>query len=71
MLPNIEDSSYWFQLIDNITCSDEEMQKIQDFLNQFPTVSLPVAWATFHLSLRDKYEKSSGMCNMKGLSHST
>ena len=71
MFPNREDSPFWFQPIDNITCSDEEMQRIQHFLNQFPTVSLLVTWATFHLTLQDKYEKLSGVCTMKGPSHST
>ena len=70
MFANSEDSPYWFQPIDNITCSEEELQRIQDFLfnvmqSQFSPVSLPVTWATFHLTLRDKYEKSSGVCTMK------
>ena len=70
VLPNSEDCPYWFQPIDNITCSEEELEKIQNFLfdvmqNRFPPVSLPVTWATFHLTLRDKYEKSSGVCAMK------
>ena len=68
-LPKSEDCPYIFQPIDNITCSEAELDRVQNFLyqviqKQFSAVSLPVKWAAFHLTLRHKYEMSPGVCSM-------
>ena len=60
---------YLFQPIDNITCSKQELERVLDFITdviqrRFAPVSLPLVWAAFHLTLRQKYEKSSGVCTM-------
>ena len=61
------DSNNIFLPIDNKTASDKELEEIQKFLetmfNQFEAVPLPISWATFHLILRYKYEKS-GVCTI-------
>ena len=70
VLPKNEECPYWFQPMDNITCSEQELERIQDFLfsimqDHFTPVFLPLTWAVFHLILRDKYEKYIGVCTME------
>ena len=60
---------YIFQPIDNVTCSEQELERVLDFITdvirkRFAPVSLPLVWAAFHLTLRHKYEKSPGVCTM-------
>ena len=60
---------YIFQPIDNVTCSEKELERVLDFItdvirSRFTPVSLPLVWAAFHLTLRHKYEKSPGVCTM-------
>ena len=58
-----------FLPLDNATAAKEDIEGIQTFLLQitkdnFPSVSLPVTWAVFHLILRYKYEESPGVCTL-------
>ena len=67
--PNNPECPYIFQPLDNMTCSEEELERVLDFLSdiikkRFSPVTLPVTWAAFHLTLRHKYEKS-GICSME------
>ena len=60
---------YIFQPIDNVTCSEKELERVLDFITdviqrRFAPVSLPLVWAAFHLTLRHKYETSPGVCTM-------
>ena len=69
-LPSKEECPYIFHPIDNMTCSEVELEGIQQFIysvvkKRFSPVSLPITWAIFHLTLRDKYEKLSGVCSMQ------
>ena len=61
------DSNNIFLPIDNKTASEEELEQIKKFLeivfNRFEAVPLPITWATFHLILRYKHEKS-GVCTI-------
>ena len=60
-----------FLPIDNITASKEELEEIKEFLfnvfkdKKFEPITLPVTWAAFHLILRHKYEKSTGVCTLE------
>ena len=67
---NNPECPYIFQPLDNMTCSEEELEKVLNFLTnviqkRFSPVSVPVTWAAFHLTLRQKYEKSVGICSME------
>ena len=67
--PRHENCPYIFQPLDNMACSEEELERVQQFLTEiiqrrFSPVTLPVTWSIFHLSLREKYEKPS-ICPMK------
>ena len=66
---NEKRNPYIFQPIDNVTCSEQELEQVLDFITEviqrrFTPVSLPLVWAAFHLTLRHKYEKSPGVCTM-------
>ena len=66
---NKNSNPYIFQPIDNVTCSEKELERVLDFITEviqkrFTPVSLPLVWAAFHLTLRRKYEKSPGVCTM-------
>ena len=66
---NENTNPYIFQPIDNVTCSEEELERVLDFITEviqrrFTPVSLPLVWAAFHLTLRHNYEKSPGVCTM-------
>ena len=68
--PIKEECPYIFQPLDNIGCPEDELEKAQQFIlsvvkESFTPVSLPVKWATFHLALRNEYEKSPGVCTME------
>ena len=68
--PFKEDCPYIFQPLDNITCPEDELERVQQFIfdvvnKQFSPITLPITWAMFHLALREKYENSPGVCNMK------
>ena len=69
-LPSKKECPYIFHPIDNMTCSEKELKRVQQFIysvvkKRFSPVSLPITWAIFHLTLRDKYEKFSGVCSMQ------
>ena len=66
---NENSNHYIFQPIDNVTCSEQELERVLDFITdviqkRFAPVSLPLVWAAFHLTLRHKYETSPGVCTM-------
>ena len=68
--PNNPECPFIFQPLDNMTCSEEELENVLNFLTnviqkRFSPVSVPVTWAAFHLTLRQKYEKSVGICSME------
>ena len=65
-----ENSNPIFLPIDNFTASEYELEEIKEFLlyvfyKTFSQISLPVTWAAFHLILRHRYEKSTGVCTLK------
>ena len=67
--PLNEDCPIIFQPLDNIACSEDELEKAEKFIydviqERFSPVTLPVYWAIFHLSLRNEYE-AQGVCTIE------
>ena len=72
--PIKEDCPYIFQPLDNITCPEDELERVQKFIfdvvnKRFSPITLPITWAIFHLALHEKYENSPGVCSMKECVH--
>ena len=67
--PKKDENSTIFIPVNNYSGNEEEIKQLQAFLGyvikkRFGSVELPSSWLFFHLILRHRYEKSTGVCTL-------